>query len=191
MRDADVGKLLAEQEFEPAYRRDIEIGDRAEFLLAHDRQAPSGSPGTAPAAAPWSPAPWRRRCRNPDCSGSASRSSAGGAAAGVRSSARASRSGRAGACPADSRGSSAARNGIAPSIQAPTQAGRPRLMSRPKPGGISIAASIVAALQALFEIGVIGERRLLGEVARAPQLLEIGAAFVASGRGRARRRSDC
>ena len=89
------------------------------------------------------------------------------------------RSDTAGASPADSRGSSAARNGIAPSTQAPTQAGRPRSMSRPKPGGISMPALDVAALEALFEIGVIGERRLLDEIGRAPQLFEIGAALVA------------
>ncbi len=35
-----------------------------------------------------------------------------------------------------------ARNGIAPSIRALTQTGRPRLMSTPKPGGISIAAEM-------------------------------------------------
>ena len=35
----------------------------------------------------------------------------------------------------------------------------------------------VAAPQAIFEIGIVGERRLLDEIARASKLLEIGAAL--------------
>ena len=72
-----------------------------------------------------------------------------------------------------------ARNGIAPSTQAPTQTGRPRLMSRPKPGGISMAALMFPLLQPVLELAVVGERRLLDEIARASELLEIGAALGA------------
>jgi hypothetical protein len=34
----DVGQLLAEQEFQPRDRRGVEIGDRAQLLLAHHAQ---------------------------------------------------------------------------------------------------------------------------------------------------------
>ena len=37
----------------------------------------------------------------------------------------------------------------------------------------------IPALEALLEIGIVGERRLLGEIGRAPELLEIGAALGA------------
>ena len=36
-----------------------------------------------------------------------------------------------------------------------------------------------SALQALFEIVIIGKRRLFHEISRAPQLLEVGPALVA------------
>ena len=35
----------------------------------------------------------------------------------------------------------------------------------------------VPALETLFQVAIIGERRLLGEIGRAPELLEIGAAL--------------
>ena len=42
-----------------------------------------------------------------------------------------------------------------------------------------MAALMSPLLQPLFEIGIVGERRLLDEIGRAPQLLEIGAALGA------------
>ena len=50
-------------------------------------------------------------------------------------------------------------------------------MSRPKPGGISIGGLDVPAPEPIFELGIVGERRLLHEITRASELLQIGAAF--------------
>ncbi len=70
-----------------------------------------------------------------------------------------------------------ARNGIAPSIQADTKAGIPALDVRTEVRRNLDAGADAAVFQTAVQVGVVGDRRLLDEVARTPQFLEVGAAL--------------